>query len=72
MSKSSKEDFMLSICLGPHQEENFYFGNSFPQPSTQMVSNASEEDTKQWDSHEGVENAEQLSSVCLGGDVSKT
>lgn len=37
-----------------------------------MVSDSSEQDTKQRDSHQRVENAEQLPAFCFGGDVSKT
>lgn len=54
------------------QEESLYFGNSFPQPGTQVVSDSSQQDTKQWDSNKRVENAEQLPSLCLRGGVSKT
>ena len=60
------------LCWGSDQEEHLYFGYSFPQSSTQVVSDSSEQDTKQRDSHQRVENAEQLPSFCFGGDVSKT
>lgn len=60
------------LSVGSDQEESLYFGDSFPQPSTQMVSNSSKQDTKHWDSHQCVENAEQLPSFCLRGGVSKT
>lgn len=68
---ASKEDTESSV-LGPDPEESLYFRNSFPQPSTQMVSDSSEQDAKHRDSHQGVENAEQHPSFGLGGDVSKT
>lgn len=67
----SKED-ILNIFWSSDQEELLYLGDSFPQPSTQMVSHSSEQDTKHWDSHQGIEDAEQLPSFCFGRNVSKT
>lgn len=60
------------FSAGSDQEESLYFGDSFPQSSTQMISKSSEQDTKHRDSHQRIENAEQLPSFCLGGGVSKT
>lgn len=60
------------LCSGSDQEESLYFGYSFPQSSTQVVSDSGEQDTKQRDSHQSVENAEQLPAFCFGGDVSET
>lgn len=54
------------------QEESFYFGNQPPQPGTQVVSDSSQQDAKQRDSHQRVEDAEQLPPFRLRGGVSKT
>lgn len=56
----------------PDQKESLYFGDGLPQSSTQVVSDSRQQDTKQWDSHQSIENAEELSSFRLGRDVTKT
>lgn len=60
------------VCVSSYQEESLYFGNSFSQPSTQVVSDPSQQDTKQWDTNQRVENTEQLPAFCLRGGVSET
>lgn len=60
------------MCVWSNQEESLYFGNSFPQPGSQVVSNSSQQDTKQWDSNQCVENTEQLPAFCLRGGVPET
>lgn len=56
----------------PDQKESLYFGDGLPQSSTQVVSDSRQQDTKQWDSYQSIENAEELSSFRLGRDVTKT
>lgn len=60
------------VCVSSYQEESLYFGNCFPQPGSQVVSNPSQQDTKQWDTNQRIENTEQLSTFCLRGGVSET
>lgn len=62
----------LKLYKRSNQEESLYFGHSFPQPSSQMISNSSEQDTEHWNSHQSIENTEQLPSFSLWGGVSKT
>lgn len=54
------------------QKESLNFEYSFSQSSTQVVTNSSQQDTKQGDSHQSIENTEQLASIRFRRNVSKT
>lgn len=62
----------LWFCILSYQEESLYFGNSFPQPSSQVVSDSSQQDPKEWDANQSIENTEQLPAFGLRRGVSET
>lgn len=49
-----------------------YFGDSFPKNRPQLVSDASQQESKQWDPQQSVDYAEYPSSLCVRRYVPKS
>lgn len=56
----------------PHPKHFFHLGDALYENGSQLISNAGQQEAKQRNSKYGVQNAEDLSPLCAGGDVSIT